>query len=88
MNKLIAIPFVVSDLTAPALSFAQSGAGLTRAQVVADLVRLEEAGYSPSGGDDSKYPVDIQAAEARVSAEDAVGMAADSGSSSRTTVRR
>ncbi|CAB3664994.1 DUF4148 domain-containing protein [Trinickia soli] len=57
----------------PALSFAQSShAPLTRADVRAQLIELEQAGYSPARNDDASYPADIQAAEARISA----GMAA------------
>jgi hypothetical protein len=91
VNKLAAIPLVISVLATPALSFAQSTAGLTRAQVVAELVRLEQAGYNPSAGGDNSYPADIQAAEARIAAEDAARvarMAADPDTSSPMTVRR
>ncbi|WP_322044542.1 DUF4148 domain-containing protein [Paraburkholderia sp. J67] len=51
---------------------------LTRAQVRADLIRLEQAGYSPSLNDDATYPAAIQAAEAKVSAEDAAQQSASS----------
>jgi hypothetical protein len=94
VNKLAAIPLVISVLATPALSFAQSATGLTRAQVVAELVRLEQAGYNPSAGDNN-YPADIEAAEARVAAEDAAraahtatGVAADPDASSPMTVPR
>ena len=53
----------------------------TRAQVRADLIRVEQAGYNP-GNYDPYYPEDIQAAEAKVAAQDAAGndrqMAAES----------
>jgi hypothetical protein len=65
-------------LAAPALSFAQSNAPVTRAEVRADLVRLEQAGYNPSQGDDSTYPLDIQAAEAKVAAQSDTQMAQQS----------
>lgn len=71
VNKLAAIPLIISALATPALSFGQSSTGLTRAQVVAELVRLEQAGYDPSAGEDNSYPANLQAAEARVAAEDA-----------------
>jgi hypothetical protein len=61
---------LASALAAPAFAFAQSTQPLTRAQVRAELVRLEKAGYVP-GADDVNYPADIQAAEQRVAAEDA-----------------
>ncbi|MBN3768860.1 DUF4148 domain-containing protein [Burkholderia sp. Se-20378] len=45
----------------PALSFADSGHGLTRADVRAELVRLEQAGYNPARSE-PHYPEDIAAA--------------------------
>ncbi|SOE95959.1 protein of unknown function [Burkholderia sp. D7] len=58
-------------LAAPAMSFAQQSTNepVTRAQVRADLVQLENAGWRPSS-QDAYYPSDIQAAEARVHAGD------------------
>jgi hypothetical protein len=81
-KKLTAVLFVASALAAPALTYAQSTTGLTRAQVYADLVRLEKAGYNPSNGDDSKYPADIQAAEAKVAAEESAQTAPEQTSAS------
>ena len=72
MNKIAKYAFVISALVAPALSLAQPVNGpLTRAQVRADLVRLEQAGYNPARASDPNYPDDILAAEAKVAAEDA-----------------
>lgn len=62
---LISALVLSSALTAPAFAFAQSNAPVTRAQVKAELVQLEKAGYNP-GGDDNNYPQDVQAAEQRV----------------------
>ncbi|UVE67377.1 DUF4148 domain-containing protein [Burkholderia pyrrocinia] len=45
----------------PALSFADTGHGLTRADVRAELVRLEQAGYNPARSD-PHYPEDVAAA--------------------------
>lgn len=47
-----------------------SDAPLTRAQVRADLVRVEQAGFDPIG-ETLDFPNDIQAAEARIAASDA-----------------
>jgi hypothetical protein len=67
MSKLLVrLVIAASAIAAPALSFAQSNATLTRAQVYQDLVRVEQAGYNPARGDDPAYPADIQAAEAKV----------------------
>lgn len=69
MNRLLVSALVLSSaLVAPALAFAQNDAPVTRAQVRAELIQLESAGYTP-GGDDANYPQDILAAEARVAAQ-------------------
>ena len=65
---LLSILVAASAVAVPAYSFAQSNQPLTRAEVRADLVRVEQAGYSPGRGDDIDYPADIQAAEAKVAA--------------------
>lgn len=67
--KLIQSLIVAAVLAVPAVSFAQSNAPVTRAQVRAELVQLEKAGYRPGSGDQTTYPVQIQAAEARVAAQ-------------------
>jgi hypothetical protein len=68
-KALVCFALAAGALAAPALGFAQSNAPLTRAEVRADLVRVEQAGYSPSTSDDATYPADIQAAEAKVAAQ-------------------
>ena len=55
----------VAALSAPLASFAQSSAPASRAEVRAELVQLEKAGYSPAA-EDASYPSRLQAAEARV----------------------
>ena len=48
MKTLICLTLAVSALASPALTFAQTISGqLTRAQVRADIVRVEQAGYRP-----------------------------------------
>jgi Domain of unknown function (DUF4148) len=69
-KALVCLSLAAVALTAPVLSFAQSNGPLTRAEVRADLVRVEQAGYNPSLGNDIHYPADIQAAEAKVAAQD------------------
>jgi hypothetical protein len=74
MKSLIQAVAVAVALVVPVASFAQSNGPVTRAQVRAELVQLEKAGYSPSRGEDPHYPDDILAAEAKVAAQnDAVG---------------
>jgi hypothetical protein len=81
--KLIQSLIVAAVFAVPAVSFAQSTSTITRAQVRAELVQLEKAGYNPSG-DQTQYPKNIEAAQARVNAEN--GVAATSyGSSSGST---
>lgn len=95
MKKIfVCLAVAAGALAAPALSFAQSNGPVTRAQVRADLVRVEQAGYQPGRGEDVDYPADIQAAEAKIAAQDnqkmgndAVGGVAQTGTSSGTPAR-
>jgi hypothetical protein len=77
MNALIKQIAVAVALIAPVASFAQSNQPLTRAQVRADLVKVEKAGYNPR--DWMHYPDNIQAAEQRVSAQEGIAQADTSG---------
>jgi type II secretory pathway pseudopilin PulG len=92
--KLIACIALAASVALPTLAFAQNdNSPVTRAQVRAELVQLERAGYSPATGENPNYPSDIQAAEAKVASEQSrasapVGGAATWGSSqsgSKTT---
>jgi hypothetical protein len=69
LKSLIPAIALVSMIAAPAVSFAQSNAPVTRAQVRAELVQLEKAGYHVGEGDKTSYPAAIQAAEAKVAAQ-------------------
>ncbi|MDR5737634.1 MULTISPECIES: DUF4148 domain-containing protein [unclassified Caballeronia] len=62
---------IASALAVPALAQAQNNGALTRAEVRAQLVQLERAGYNPAS-DHATYPVNIQAAQARVNAQQGV----------------
>jgi hypothetical protein len=65
-------PLIAAAIFAiPALSFAQSSQPVTRAQVRAELIQLEKVGYNPAS-DQTQYPKNIQAAQARVNAENGV----------------
>jgi hypothetical protein len=66
--KLVQSLVVAALLAAPALSFAQSNQPLTRAQVRAELVQLQQAGYNPAS-DNTQYPKNIEAALSRIQAE-------------------
>lgn len=73
--KLVQSLIVAAALAIPAVSsFAQSSQPVTRAEVKAQLVQLEKAGYNPAS-DQTQYPANIQAAQARVNAQNV----ADSG---------
>lgn len=69
MKSLIKAVAVAVVLSAPVASFAQSNQPVTRAQVKAQLIQLEKAGYNPATANDLDYPTNIQAAEARVAAQ-------------------
>ncbi|KDB10686.1 Protein of unknown function DUF4148 [Burkholderia sp. lig30] len=77
MKNLIQAVVVAAALAAPVAVFAQDNAPLTRAQVRAELVQLEKAGYKPAVGEDPHYPEALQAAEARVAAQQHVAQGAD-----------
>jgi hypothetical protein len=70
MKLLIHAVLAAAVFAAPAVSFAQQSdaPATTRAQVRAELVQLENAGYNPAVANDVTYPAGIQAAEARVAA--------------------
>ena len=78
MKTLISAVVVAAALVAPVASFAQSNQPVTRAQVRAELVQLEKAGYNPAG-DNITYPAQLQAAQARVDAQEGTAQAANSG---------
>jgi hypothetical protein len=91
MKSLIKAAVVVASLVAPVVVFAQSNQPVTRAQVRAELAQLEQAGYHP-GGEDPYYPNDLQAAEAKVAANngatDVGGVAGGSSNAGRPAVAR
>ncbi|MFM0173612.1 DUF4148 domain-containing protein [Paraburkholderia sediminicola] len=79
MKSLQAV-VIAAVLATPVAAFAQqSNAPVTRAEVRAELVQLEKAGYNPAKRDNATYPADIQAAEARVAAENSSMQAAAQG---------
>jgi hypothetical protein len=65
MNSLVKTIVIVGAFVTPIASFAQSNDPVTRAQVRAELVELEQTGWRPTQGH-TTYPADIQAAEAKV----------------------
>ncbi|MGU2419692.1 DUF4148 domain-containing protein [Burkholderia cenocepacia] len=79
MKSLIYAAVAASALAVPLMSFAQQSNGpLTRAQVRAELIQLEQAGYRP-GLSDPTYPANIQAAEARVQAQNSAAQGSNTG---------
>jgi Domain of unknown function (DUF4148) len=64
MKSLIQAIAIAAALTVPAVSFAQSDAPVTRAEVKADLVQYEQAGGKVTG-EDPYYPASTQAAVTR-----------------------
>lgn len=69
MNKIARTLLIACAMAVPAISFAQT-APVTRAQDRAELVQLEATGWRP-GVNPADYPVDIQAAEARIQTQGA-----------------
>ncbi|MEN2473186.1 MULTISPECIES: DUF4148 domain-containing protein [unclassified Burkholderia] len=92
MKSLIKAVALAALVAAPVVSFAQSNQQpLTRAQVRAELVQLEKAGYNPN--DWMNYPENIQAAQAKIAAAqtgaqaDATGYGANAAATSQSGQR-
>lgn len=84
-SNIYLVTIAIALFATPVASFAQQSATpLTRAQVREELVEVEQAGYRPIGNDPD-YPVDIQAAEAKVATMHAMEKDARSGFGSPTT---
>ncbi|MGF7001577.1 DUF4148 domain-containing protein [Paraburkholderia sp. GAS32] len=78
MKNLSYLLVTIGAFASPVVSFAQSTEPLTRAQVRAELIRLEEAGYHAGTGDHTTYPAGIQAAESKIAAQDSQQTASNS----------
>ncbi|TKC92662.1 DUF4148 domain-containing protein [Trinickia terrae] len=76
MRSIVYAAVLATVLAAPVASFAQSAEPVTRAQMRAELVQLEKAGYNPAS-DNLIYSADIQAAEQRVHAQSRQSAKAD-----------
>ncbi|AXF18296.1 DUF4148 domain-containing protein [Paraburkholderia caledonica] len=85
MKSLIKAVALVVVLAVPVVSFAQSEQPLTRAEVKAQLKQIEQAGYNPAVAVDATYPADIQAAEARIAAQNAIAKSDTTGYGSTAT---
>ncbi|NTX31706.1 DUF4148 domain-containing protein [Burkholderia pyrrocinia] len=80
MKTALSLLVLAAAIAAPAVSFAQTANGpVTRAEVVAQLRQLEQAGYKPLKG---QYPDDVQAAEARVAQSSGIGAEAGASNAS------
>ncbi|WP_425325526.1 DUF4148 domain-containing protein [Paraburkholderia sacchari] len=81
MRLLFNATVLAVAIAAPLSAFAQTGQPLSRAEVRADLIRAEQAGYTQD--DWAHYPEKIQAAQARIAErnDDAAYGASTSGSS-------
>ena len=85
--KLVQSLLVAALIAAPAVSFAQSNQPLTRAQVRAELVQLQQAGYNP-GSDNTQYPSNIEATLSRIQAEKGASYGGAAAGQSNSGARR
>jgi hypothetical protein len=77
--KLVIRIIIFAVAAVPALALAgQPSTGMTRAQVRAQLVQMEQAGYNPARRD-NYYPRSIQQAEARIKSSESPTRADTSG---------
>jgi len=69
VKSFIQAVVLAAALASPIASFAQSNGPITRAEVRAELVQLEQVGYNPGRAADPDYPTNILAAEARIATQ-------------------
>lgn len=81
MKSLVQAVVIAAALVAPVAVFAQSNQPVTRAQVRADMVQVEKAGFNPARSNPNEYPANVQAAEARVAAQNSAVGGVNNGSS-------
>ncbi|CAD6554169.1 MULTISPECIES: DUF4148 domain-containing protein [Paraburkholderia] len=81
MKSLVQAVVIAAALAAPVAVFAQSNQPVTRAQVRADMVQVEKAGFNPARSNPNEYPANVQAAEARVAAQNSAVGGVNNGSS-------
>jgi hypothetical protein len=84
IRALTSAVVIAAALAAPAVAFAQSNDPLTRAQVEGQLAALQRAGYNPDN-DQAHYPEAIQAAEAKLQAQNGSAQSAYGPSSNGTS---
>ncbi|WP_168788674.1 DUF4148 domain-containing protein [Paraburkholderia aromaticivorans] len=77
MKSFTKAVLIAALIAAPVASFAQSSQVLSRAQVRDELSQVESAGYNPR--DAIHYPENIQAAEAKVAAQNATAQGGAAG---------
>jgi len=82
MKSMIRIVVATVAIASSFSVFAQSNAPVTRAQVKAQLVQLERAGYNPAAND-ANYPQQLNAAQARVNGSEGGVAAGSSAAGSR-----
>jgi hypothetical protein len=73
MKSIALTLFIAASFAGPLAAYAQTSQPLTRAQVKADLVSVQQAGYRPLTGNDPNYPTDAQAAVRKVAEQTAPG---------------
>ncbi|WP_322029286.1 DUF4148 domain-containing protein [Paraburkholderia sp. J76] len=81
MKSLVKAVVIAAALAAPVAVFAQSNQPVTRAQVRADMIQVEKAGFNPARSNPYEYPANAQAAEARVAAQNSAVGGVNNGSS-------
>jgi hypothetical protein len=63
MKTLVHTVCAVAVIAVPIASFAQSEGTLTHAQVQAEIVQLEQAGFNPANANTVDFPTNIQATD-------------------------
>ena len=64
MKTLVHTVCAVAVIAVPIASLAQSDAGLTRAQVQAEIAQLQQAGFNPANANTVDFPANMQPSDA------------------------
>jgi hypothetical protein len=63
MKTLVRAVCAVAVIVVPIASLAQSDGSMTRAQVQAEIVQLEQAGFNPANANTVDFPANMQATD-------------------------
>jgi hypothetical protein len=73
MKRLIHTAWAVAVVAVPVACWAQADSSLTRAQVQAELVQLQQSGYNPANAATVDFPANMQSSDASAAGQGGYG---------------